>query len=55
MTRQIESTPHVPIQGSVHFWFVQDLSWGHSVFITHSGLHPGGLPMYFGRQEQTAC
>lgn len=27
----------------------------HSELTVHSGLQPGGLPIYSGRQEQTAC
>lgn len=26
----------------------------HSEFTTHSGLHPGGVPMNLGRHEHTA-
>lgn len=40
--------------GSIHFWFTQALLNGHSEFRTHSGRHPGGLPTYPSKQEQTA-
>ena len=32
---------------------MQDLVDGQSGFITHSGLHAGGDPIYDGRQEQS--
>jgi hypothetical protein len=37
--------PHVPGQGSLHFWFIQALSSGHSELTTHSGLQLGGVPI----------
>lgn len=33
---------------------IQDLSNEQSELIVHSGLQLGGLPMYEGKQEQTA-
>lgn len=27
----------------------------HSELTTHSGRHPGGVPMYSGKHEHTAC
>lgn len=55
MTEQWALRPHVPGQGSWHFWLMQALFWAHSELTVHSGLQPGGDPMYVGRQEQTAC
>lgn len=46
--------PHLPGQGSTHFWFIQARLLAHSELMVHSGLHPGGVPMYEGRQEQIA-
>lgn len=51
---QIVLTPQVPIQGSTHFLFLHARFREHSELNTHSGLQPGGLPTYSGRQEQTA-
>jgi hypothetical protein len=31
---------------------MQAFSFGQSVFIVHSGLQLGGLPLYCGKQEQ---
>lgn len=52
-TRHSVFVPHVPGHGSTHFWFMQALSEGHSVLITHSGLHAGGVPTYDCKHEQT--
>lgn len=46
--------PQVPGHGSMHFWFKQARSNGHSELLTHSGLQVGGLPINPGTQEQTA-
>lgn len=46
--------PHVPGQGSVHFWFIQAWDWGHSGLITHSGLQTGGTPRKPGKHEHVA-
>lgn len=43
------------MHGSEHFWLRQALSAGHSELSTHSGRHPGGTPIYVGKQEQTDC
>lgn len=45
--------PHVPGHGSVHFWLTQALLGAHSELTTHSGLHPGGVPIYVGKHEHT--
>lgn len=37
--------PHVPGQGSIHFWLLHALSCVQSELITHSGRHAGGLPI----------
>lgn len=55
MTLHLAFIPHVPGQGSVHFWFMQALVKAHSELTVHSGLQPGGLPMYSGKHEHTAC
>lgn len=45
--------PHIPGHGSRHLLFMQALSLGHSLFNTHSGLHPVyGSPVYSGIHEQ---
>lgn len=31
--------------GFLHFWLIQARLVAHSAFKTHSGRHPGGLPM----------
>lgn len=54
ITVQRAWSPHVPGQGSVHFWLLHAWFWRHSELTTHSGLHVGGLPMYPVRHEQTA-
>lgn len=53
-TKQIAWVPHVPIHGSLHFWFKQAWFWGQSELIKHSGLHKGGVPRYSGAQVHTA-
>lgn len=55
MTRQRAWGPQMLTHGSTHFWSTQALSTGHSELIIHSGLQFGALPMYVGKQEQTAC
>lgn len=47
--------PHVPGQGSIHFWLIQALFNAQSEVVVHSGLQVGGLPKYPGKQEHTAC
>lgn len=54
ITWHLALTPHVPGQGSTHFWLLQASFWGHSLLVTHSGLHVGGDPIYPGTQEQMA-
>lgn len=48
-------SPHVPGHGSMHFWLLQAWSLGQSELTVHSGLQDGGLPMYPGTHEHTAC
>lgn len=54
LTTQVANVPQELGHGSMHFWLTQARSWGHSEFRTHSGRHIGGVPVYSGRQEQTA-
>ena len=54
-TVHLAPIPQVPGQGSLHFWLLQASFWGQSALITHSGRHDGGLPIYPGIQEHTAC
>jgi hypothetical protein len=42
---QLDSIPHVLGQGSEHLSFKQAVCVGHSELTTHSGRHPGGLPI----------
>lgn len=51
-TRHSALTPQDPRQGSLHFWFMQAKSLGHSLLLTHSGLQLGGMPMNSDEQEQ---
>lgn len=44
-TWQSAFIPHDPGHGSVHFWFMQAFSDGHSELITHSGRQLGGIPI----------
>lgn len=46
--------PHVPGQGSMHFWLTQAWFSGHSELDMHSGLQVGGEPIYPIRHVQTA-
>lgn len=55
LTTHIVLRPHALGQGSEHFCEIQALSNGHSALTTHSGLQPGGLPIYSSKQVQTAC
>lgn len=55
ITLHVALIPQVPGQGSAHFCFMQAWLRGHSELLTHSGLHPGGLPIKSGKQEHTAC
>lgn len=55
MVSHLALSPQVPGQGSEHFCLMQALLRGHSELTVHSGLHPGGLPVYSGKQEHTAC
>lgn len=49
-TRHSAPDPHDPGQGSLHFWLMHAISFGHSVFAIHSGRQFGGLPRKFSRQ-----
>jgi len=42
---------HAPMQGFLHFMFMQDKWIGHSLLLTHSGLQFGGEPINSGKQE----
>lgn len=53
-TWQVASIPHVPGQGSIHFWFKHARFNGHSELWTHSGRQTGGLPINPRRHEHTA-
>jgi hypothetical protein len=53
MTWQTAFLPQIPLHGSIHFSFMQALSFGHSLLITHSGLQYGGLPMKLAMHEHT--
>lgn len=44
--------PHIPGQGSLHFWLMHAKWLAHSLLLTHSGLQLGGTPMYSGKHEQ---
>jgi hypothetical protein len=55
MTWQFAFFPQTLLHGSIHFLLTQALSNGHSRLIVHSGLQPGGIPIYSNLQEQTAC
>lgn len=44
LTIHFAPNPHVPGQGSLHFWLVQASLRGHSELTTHSGLQLGGDP-----------
>ncbi|CAB0002809.1 unnamed protein product [Nesidiocoris tenuis] len=50
-TLQMASVPHVPGQGSLHFWLIQARFDGHSLLLAHSGLQFGGDPWKSGKQE----
>lgn len=54
-TRQTPFEAQLPGQGSIHFWFRQDLVGKQSELMIHSGRHDGGLPIYPRTQEQTPC
>lgn len=45
--------PHVPGQGSTHFWLRQACSNGQSPLDRHSGRHDGGLPIIPGKHVHT--
>lgn len=49
-TRQSAPVPHDPGQGSLHFWLMHAMSFGHSEFVMHSGRQFGGLPRNVSRQ-----
>lgn len=51
-TLQSAFSPHVPGQGSLHFWLIQAKWLEHSLLLTHSGLQLGGWPINWGKQEQ---
>lgn len=40
------------MQGSLHFLFIQAKLKEHSLFVIHSGLQLGGVPIKSGKQEQ---
>lgn len=46
--------PHVPGQGSIHFWLMHARFKAHSELLTHSGRHIGGDPINPSTQEHTA-
>lgn len=52
-TSHLAFSPHVPWQGSIHFWFTQACVVAHSLLVVHSGRHCGGVPMKPWRHEQT--
>ena len=54
MTLQRVFAPHGSGHGSIHFLLTQALVIGQSELTIHSGRQIGGLPIYVGRQEQTA-
>lgn len=54
MTLHSVFNPQGSGQGETHFWLIHASVEEHSLFTTHSGLQLGGLPMYVGKQEQTA-
>lgn len=54
-TSHLAAIPHVPGQGSIHFWLTHASFKGHSELVTHSGLQVGGLPIKPGTHEHTAC
>lgn len=55
MTWHWAPRPHVPGQGSVHFWFEHASLRLQSELTMHSGLQDGGLPMKPCTHEHTAC
>lgn len=54
ITWHLAPIPHVPGQGSLHFWLLQASFWLQSEFVKHSGLHNGGDPIKFDIHEHTA-
>lgn len=52
-TLHCAAIPQVPSHGSLHFWLRHASFNGHSLLLTHSGRHAGGLPMNPWTQEQT--
>lgn len=45
ITWHLALTPQVFWHGSLHFFFIQALSCGHSELTIHSGRQAGGVPM----------
>lgn len=54
ITTHLASTPHEPLQGSIHFWLLQALFKEQSELTKHSGLQSGGLPIKSGIHVHTA-
>lgn len=54
MTWHLALTPQVPRHGSSHFCWMQARFVEQSLFRIHSGLQEGGVPIYWGKQEQAA-
>lgn len=52
-TSHLAFNPHVPWQGSIHFWFTQACVIAHSLLVVHSGRHCGGVPIKPCKHEQT--
>jgi hypothetical protein len=55
MTSHLAFLPQTPTQGFMHFWLLQASFWEQSESRTHSGLQEGGIPTYWGKQEQILC
>lgn len=54
-TWQCALIPHIPGQGSWHFWLIHALSERQSELTIHSGRQFGGDPTQISRHVQTAC
>lgn len=54
-TWHLAPIPHVPGQGSRHFWLLQALLKTQSELTIHSGWQVGGEPVNPTIHEQTAC
>lgn len=55
MTTHLAWMPHVPGQGSLHFWLIQASFGRQSELRVHSGRHRGGDPRNSGAHVHTAC